>query len=67
VERLLAADESIAGLIVEPVQAEGGDNHASPDFFRKLQALCVAHEVTLTHPNPNPVPPSSDATVRGSN
>ena len=31
--------------IVEPVQAEGGDNHASPAFFRRLQALCIKHEV----------------------
>ncbi|ORX46335.1 4-aminobutyrate aminotransferase [Hesseltinella vesiculosa] len=35
----------IAGLIVEPIQSEGGDNHASPDFFRKLQAICKAHDV----------------------
>ena len=29
-----------AGIVVEPVQAEGGDNHASPSFFRQLQKLC---------------------------
>ena len=29
----------IAGMIVEPIQAEGGDNHASPDFFRKLRQI----------------------------
>jgi 4-aminobutyrate aminotransferase/(S)-3-amino-2-methylpropionate transaminase len=29
----------IAAVIVEPIQAEGGDNHASPDFFRKLQKI----------------------------
>jgi 4-aminobutyrate aminotransferase/(S)-3-amino-2-methylpropionate transaminase len=27
----------IAGAIVEPVQAEGGDNYASDDFFRKIR------------------------------
>lgn len=31
----------VAGLIVEPIQAEGGDNHASDDYFRKLRKLCL--------------------------
>lgn len=34
----------VAGIVVEPIQAEGGDNHASPDFFRKLRS--VARKVT---------------------
>ncbi|CAG9760848.1 unnamed protein product [Ceutorhynchus assimilis] len=29
----------VAGVIVEPIQSEGGDNHASPYFFRKLQSI----------------------------
>jgi len=29
----------VAGIIVEPIQAEGGDNHASPAFFKGLQKL----------------------------
>lgn len=29
----------VAGLIVEPIQAEGGDNNASPAFFRSLQEI----------------------------
>lgn len=29
----------VAGLIIEPVQAEGGDNHASDDYFRRLRSL----------------------------
>jgi 4-aminobutyrate aminotransferase/(S)-3-amino-2-methylpropionate transaminase len=33
----------VAGLIVEPVQSEGGDNHATPFFFISLQALCMKH------------------------
>ncbi len=33
----------VAALIVEPIQGEGGDRHASPDFFRRLRALCAAH------------------------
>ena len=29
----------VAAVLVEPVQAEGGDRHASPAFFRAVQAL----------------------------
>lgn len=37
----------MAGLVVEPVQAEGGDNHASPAFFRGLRALTKKHGVAM--------------------
>lgn len=36
-----------AAVIVEPVQSEGGDNHASPAFFRGLRALTRKHDVLL--------------------
>ncbi|KAH7002002.1 aminotransferase class-III-domain-containing protein [Ilyonectria destructans] len=36
-----------AAIVVEPIQSEGGDNHASPDFFRKLRALTKKHNVLL--------------------
>ncbi|XXH04854.1 histone methyltransferase set2 [Hypoxylon texense] len=36
-----------AAVIVEPVQSEGGDNHASPAFFRGLRALTKKHGVLL--------------------
>jgi 4-aminobutyrate aminotransferase/(S)-3-amino-2-methylpropionate transaminase len=39
--RDLAGD--VAAVIVEPIQAEGGDFSASPAFFRGLQALTHAH------------------------
>ncbi|CAH1793931.1 unnamed protein product [Owenia fusiformis] len=29
----------VAGVIVEPIQAEGGDNYASPNFFKELQKI----------------------------
>jgi 4-aminobutyrate aminotransferase/(S)-3-amino-2-methylpropionate transaminase len=29
----------VAGIIVEPIQAEGGDNEASPQFFQELQRV----------------------------
>lgn len=34
-------------VMVEPIQSEGGDNHASADFFRKLRALTRKHNVLL--------------------
>lgn len=36
-----------AAVVVEPVQSEGGDNHASPEFFRKLRAVTKKHKVLL--------------------
>ncbi|KAJ8037076.1 4-aminobutyrate aminotransferase, mitochondrial [Holothuria leucospilota] len=30
----------VAAVIVEPIQAEGGDFHATPYFFRNLQQIC---------------------------
>ena len=36
-----------AAVVVEPVQSEGGDNHASPEFFRRLRALTRKHNVLL--------------------
>uniref|UniRef100_A0A1I8BCI3 Gamma-amino-N-butyrate transaminase n=1 Tax=Meloidogyne hapla TaxID=6305 RepID=A0A1I8BCI3_MELHA len=30
----------VAAVIVEPIQCEGGDHHASPTFFRGLQKIC---------------------------
>ncbi|KAM0755936.1 4-aminobutyrate aminotransferase [Meredithblackwellia eburnea MCA 4105] len=35
----------VAALIVEPVQSEGGDNHASPGFFKALRTLTREHGV----------------------
>ncbi|KAF1790097.1 P-loop containing nucleoside triphosphate hydrolase [Phytophthora cactorum] len=40
-------DSRIAGMIIEPVQAEGGDNHASPAFFRKLRDLAATYGVAF--------------------
>lgn len=37
----------VAGLIVEPIQSEGGDNHASPEFFQGLRAITKRHGVTM--------------------
>ncbi|KAF2755512.1 4-aminobutyrate aminotransferase [Pseudovirgaria hyperparasitica] len=34
-----------AAIIVEPIQSEGGDNHASPHFFRGLRDLTRKHNI----------------------
>uniref|UniRef100_A0A8C6S546 4-aminobutyrate aminotransferase n=1 Tax=Neogobius melanostomus TaxID=47308 RepID=A0A8C6S546_9GOBI len=33
----------VAGIVVEPIQAEGGDNHASADFFKSLRNIARKH------------------------
>ncbi|GFN78506.1 4-aminobutyrate aminotransferase, mitochondrial [Plakobranchus ocellatus] len=32
--------DPVAGLCIEPIQSEGGDNHASATFFQGLQDIC---------------------------
>ena len=45
IERAVAANpDDIAGLIIEPIQGEGGDNHFRPEFFKKLRVLADEHE-----------------------
>lgn len=34
----------IAALIIEPIQAEGGDNHFRPEFMRELRRLANEHD-----------------------
>lgn len=40
IEEYGARGTPVAGVVIEPIQGEGGDNHASPDFFRQLQQVC---------------------------
>ncbi len=35
----------IAAIIIEPIQAEGGDNHFRKEFFHELRRLCNIHEM----------------------
>ncbi|KAB7497577.1 4-aminobutyrate aminotransferase, mitochondrial, partial [Armadillidium nasatum] len=37
----------VAGVIIEPIQAEGGDNHGSNDFFRSLQKVVKKNGAAL--------------------
>lgn len=37
--------DDIAALIIEPIQAEGGDNHFRKEFFHTLRKLCDEYEM----------------------
>ncbi|KXJ84730.1 aminotransferase class-III [Microdochium bolleyi] len=48
VERLITSWRfPVAGLVVEPIQSEGGDNHASPTFFQGLRGITKKHGVAM--------------------
>ncbi|KAH7009314.1 aminotransferase class-III-domain-containing protein [Macrophomina phaseolina] len=36
-----------AAIIIEPVQSEGGDNHASPEFFRGLREITKRNNILM--------------------
>lgn len=37
----------VAAMIVEPIQSEGGDNHASSNFFQSLQGLTKKRDIVF--------------------
>ena len=37
----------VAAVVIEPIQAEGGDNHASPAFFRGLREITKRNNVLM--------------------
>ena len=37
----------VAAVVVEPIQSEGGDNHASPAFFRELREITKRNNVLM--------------------
>jgi len=37
----------VAAIIIEPIQSEGGDNHASPAFFQGLRDITKKHNVLM--------------------
>jgi L-lysine 6-transaminase len=41
--------DEIAGLIIEPIQGEGGDNHFRCEFFQQLRNLANEHEFLLIY------------------
>ena len=38
---------NVAGITIEPIQSEGGDNEASPEFFQGLQRIAKKHGSAL--------------------
>ncbi|MBD3191900.1 MAG: L-lysine 6-transaminase [Candidatus Heimdallarchaeota archaeon] len=39
--------KDIAGLITEPIQGEGGDNHFRPEFLQALRKICDENDIML--------------------
>ena len=46
-EAIINNPDDIASLIVEPIQAEGGDNHFRKEFLVKLREICDESEILL--------------------
>ncbi len=48
IEAAFAADpHGIAGILIEPIQCEGGDSHFRPEFFKRLRSLADEHDALL--------------------
>jgi L-lysine 6-transaminase len=46
-EAILANPDEVACVIIEPIQAEGGDNHFRKEFFTELRRICDENEILL--------------------
>jgi L-lysine 6-transaminase len=46
-EAILSNPNRVACIIIEPIQAEGGDNHFRDEFFTGLRKICDENEVLL--------------------
>lgn len=46
-EAIINNRDDIAALIIEPIQAEGGDNHFRPEFLQALRTICDENEMLL--------------------
>lgn len=46
-EAILSNPNRVACIIIEPIQAEGGDNHFRDEFFVGLRKICDENEVLL--------------------
>ena len=46
-EAILSNPDKVACIIIEPIQAEGGDHHFRDEFFVELRKLCDDNEVLL--------------------
>lgn len=46
-EAILSHPDEVACVIIEPIQAEGGDNHFRNEFFTELRHICDENEILL--------------------
>ena len=46
-EAILSNPDRVACIIIEPIQAEGGDHHFRDEFFQGLRQICDNNEVLL--------------------
>lgn len=46
-EAIINNPDDIAALIIEPIQAEGGDNHFRREFLQELRTICDESEILL--------------------
>ena len=37
----------VAGMIVEPIQGEGGDNHGSVYYYQQLRKICTKNQIAF--------------------
>ena len=47
IDNIFKTNDNIAATIVEPIQGEGGDRHASNSFFFNLRELTLKHDISL--------------------
>ncbi len=46
-EAIINNTDDIAAMIIEPIQAEGGDNHFRKEFFEELRTICDESDILL--------------------
>ncbi|MDD8018251.1 MAG: L-lysine 6-transaminase [Bacteroidota bacterium] len=46
-EAIINNPDDIAAIIIEPIQAEGGDNHFRKEFLQELRTICDESEILL--------------------
>jgi len=46
-EAIINNPDDIAALIIEPIQAEGGDNHFRKEFLQELRTICDESDILL--------------------
>lgn len=46
-EAIINNPDDVAAIIIEPIQAEGGDNHFRREFLTKLREICDENEILL--------------------